>query len=1148
MRKDYRKMLAEIQEFPQLIKFLRDEMDWPISAEDFDEITFDYSPEELGLDAKSTAKISEIKRLRALEISQSFRVFFLKFEHKSLPIEVLRRVLGYFVNSKHSGAPDGKDRWSIEDLLFISNFGEEEQRRICFAHFTPQNDRLPKINVLGWDDRDTELHLDYVAQQLIENLTWIDNLTLGQWSMRLSDAFTIGHGQVIKTSKELSVQLALLARRIRKRIRSVLEIEAENGSVTQLMKSFQKILVHDIDRDTFSDTVAQTIAYGLLSARIVDADKSSTTSLTQSMRSNPLLQELLNIFLRLNDESGNINFDELGVNDIEDLLNHTDIESVIRDFGDQNPREDPVIHFYENFLAEYDKQKKVERGVFYTPRPVVLYIVESTDALLRDQFGLEDGLADTSSWGDVAKRNKHVVIPEGVSAETHFVQILDPATGTGTFLVEVIDRIYRTLEKKWGAEIVPKWNEYVSKHLLPRLFGYELLIAPYVIAHFKITLKLLATGYHFESDHRAQIYLTNALEPPRDQKQLTFDFALQALANEGIEVDKIKRYQRFTVIVGNPPYSGHSANKGAWIKKLLHGETGNSAVENYFSIGGQSLNERNPKWLNDDYVKFFRLAHWQIERTGIGVVGFITNHGFLDNVTYRGMRESLVSTFGTQYLLNLHGSTKKGGTPDGDKDENVFDIQQGVAIGLFIKRGEDRRINYANLWGVRENSDGSGKYGILERNNVGTMIWSSISPSPSQWFLIPCNNKLMSEYESGWKLTNIFPINSVGIVTARDKLTIQFTKENIHTVVEKFSSLDVEEARNYYNLSKDSRDWKVSLAQKDIQKNKGQVYPILYRPFDIRYTYYTGNSRGFICMPRPDVMRHMLIKKNQGSRLFRNIGLVSCRQQSQIGTLWKNFLVTSLIIESCTVSNKTKEIGYLFPLYSISEEIQEEGIQRVNIEANINSHYIRALEKSTGLCYCSKRDYDSESSFAPDHILAYIYAIFHSITYSERYRTMLQRDFPHIPLPIDKNIFQDLVSIGSQLVEFHLLESDKLHDLPHSFFGSDNSKIGRIGWSNGIVWLDAEKVIAGRGYRATKPGSFGFRNVPENVWDFRIGSYQVCHKWLDSRKGRVLSKKDVTHYYKILHSLKETISLMGCVDNTIELHGGWTNAFIQTKI
>ncbi len=450
MQKNYRKMLAEIQEFPQLIKFLRDEMDWPISAEDFQEMTFDYSPEELGLDAKSSAKISEIKRLRPLEVNQSFRVFFLKFEHKNLPIEVMRRVLGYFVNSKHSGAPVGRNRWDIEDLLFISNFGEEKRRRICFAHFTPQNDRLPKINVLGWDDRDTELHLDYVAQQLIENLTWKDNLISGQWSKRLSDAFTIRHGQVIKTSKELSVQLALLARKIRKRIRSVLEIETENGSVTQLMKSFQKILVHDIDRDTFSDTVAQTIAYGLLSARIVDADKSSASNLTQSMRSNPLLQELLNIFLHLNDESGKINFDELGVNDIEDLLNHTDIESVIRDFGDQNPREDPVIHFYENFLAEYDKEKKVERGVFYTPRPVVLYIVESIDALLRDQFGLEDGLADTSTWGDVAQRNKHVIIPEGVSPDTDFVQILDPATGTGTFLVEIIDRIYRTLEKKWG--------------------------------------------------------------------------------------------------------------------------------------------------------------------------------------------------------------------------------------------------------------------------------------------------------------------------------------------------------------------------------------------------------------------------------------------------------------------------------------------------------------------------------------------------------------------------------------------------------------------------------------------------------------------------------------------------------------------------
>jgi len=1084
-------MLAEIQEFPQLIKFLRDEMDWPISAEDFDEITFDYSPEELGLDAKSTAKISEIKRLRALEISQSFRVFFLKFEHKSLPIEVLRRVLGYFVNSKHSGAPDGKDRWSIEDLLFISNFGEEEQRRICFAHFTPQNDRLPKINVLGWDDRDTELHLDYVAQQLIENLTWIDNLTLGQWSMRLSDAFTIGHGQVIKTSKELSVQLALLARRIRKRIKSVLEIEAENGSVTQLMKSFQKILVHDIDRDTFSDTVAQTIAYGLLSARIVDADKSSTTSLTQSMRSNPLLQELLNIFLRLNDKSGNINFDELGVNDIEDLLNHTDIESVIRDFGDQNPREDPVIHFYENFLAEYDKEKKVERGVFYTPRPVVLYIVESIDALLRDQFGLEDGLANTNSWGDVAQRNKHVIIPEGVSPDTDFVQILDPATGTGTFLVEVIDRIYRTLEKKWGAEIVPKWNEYVSKHLLPRLFGYELLIAPYVIAHFKITLKLLATGYRFESDHRAQIYLTNALEPPRDKKQLTFDFALQALANEGIEVDKIKHYQRFTVILGNPPYSGHSANKGDWIKNLLHGKSGDRQVENYFSIGGQSLNERNPKWLNDDYVKFFRLAHWQIERTGIGVLGFITNHGYLDNTTYRGMRESLLTTFQTQYLLDLHGSTKKKElAPQGNTDENVFEISIGVCVGLFLSTSTptEKFCYHNDLWGRCELTDGSGKYHFLENNSISTLEWNRISPIPDLWFLIPFNNQMRGQYESGWQLSDFFPLIKVGLLTARDKLTVQFSKEEIQDIVDIFPTLDVEEARKIYNIPRDKRDWKVSLAQKDIEISNGQICRILYRPFDIRYTFYTGNSRGFICMPRPEVMPHML----HGG----NVALVFSRQNIPPDPPVVSVMVANTIVDGNAI-HTSNGIANVAPLYILPDDNSLQHLS-VNIKPEI-------LEEITALAQHPELGKPNELQ-----ILDYVYGALQCPAYQKAYGIFLKEDFPRIPKPSSPTEFWDVSNKGGQLRSLHLFKDPDLNHLPNSFYGDGNNIVDKFSYLNGRIMINKTQ---------------GFESVPKHVWDCYVGGFQAARKWLKSRKGRKLEPEEIKHFQRILKVLDKTVQI-----------------------
>lgn len=696
MHANHRNRLSEIQDFDQLVDYLRDEMDWPINAKDFEESTFDYKLEELGIDVRNAAKIQEIKRLRPFDAKQPWGIFFIKFEPKHLPVVALRSILGRFARKQRDTDGGERHKWPIEDLLFISIYGQDQQRRFTFAHFTPtpRNQGLPVLRVLDWDNKDTLLHLDHVNQQLRECLVWpSDPDDKDIWRKQWQDAFTVRHRHVVNTSRDLSVRLAKLAREIRERIKTALEIETEKGYITRLLRSFQKTLVHDIDHDGFSDMVAQTITYGLLSARITNPKQSTAIDLTNHMRTNPLLSDLMAVFL-MGARENEADFDELGVVEVEEFLNDTDMESVVRDFGDRNPREDPVIHFYENFLAKYDKEKKVKRGVFYTPRPVVSYIVNSIDTLLRSEFGLADGLADTSSWSDVEQKNENLKIPDNISPESDFVQILDPATGTGTFLVEVIELIYSTLKKKWHNQghseerIASLWNEYVPKHLLSRLYGYELMMAPYVIAHFKVSLKLYETGYRFSSNERARIYLTNTLEPAKDARQLIYASAIPALANEGQEVDRIKSTVRFTVVLGNPPYSGHSANKGDWIKKLLRGESGREirSVENYFRINDKPLKERNLKWLNDDYVKFTRFAHWQIERTGQGIIGFITNHSYLDNPTFSGMRESLAATFSAQFLLDLHGSTKKNTTFSNDgKDENVFDIQQGVAIGIFVK-------------------------------------------------------------------------------------------------------------------------------------------------------------------------------------------------------------------------------------------------------------------------------------------------------------------------------------------------------------------------------------------------------------------------------------------------------------------------------
>ena len=585
MPTDHRERLASIRRFDQLIAYLRDDLGWPIDSDDFEELTFDYDPqEELGIDAKNAAKIQEIKRLRPLAPGQPWGIFFVKFQPKRLPVVALRRILGQVALKKRTSIHRSeRQAWAADDLLFVSNYGEGQERRIAFAHFSkpPDGHDLPTLKVLGWDNLDTPLHLDAVARELTDHLTWPDDEDDPvAWRERWRAAFTLRHHEVITTSKQLSERLAALACAIRDRTKTAVAIESETGPLRKLMKAFQTALVNDLDEAGFADMYAQTIAYGLLSARITDPARRTADDFAAHMRTNPFLRELLETFLRVGGRRGRvggpgIDFDELGVSEVVGLLDQARMERVVRDFGDRNPQEDPVIHFYEYFLAAYDREQKVKRGVFYTPRPVVFYIVRSIDALLRTEFGLADGLADTTTWGEMAKRHENLKVPDGTSPTDAFVQILDSATGTGTFLVEVIDLIHKTMVEKWKAqsyaetEIQTLWNQYIPRHLLPRLHGYELLMAPYAIAHLKIGLKLYETGYRFERDERARVYLTNALEPP-GEGQLSLSF-LPALAHEAEAVNEIKRKRRFTVVMGNPPYAGLSSNMGSWIRGLLKG-------------------------------------------------------------------------------------------------------------------------------------------------------------------------------------------------------------------------------------------------------------------------------------------------------------------------------------------------------------------------------------------------------------------------------------------------------------------------------------------------------------------------------------------------------------------------------------------------
>jgi hypothetical protein len=1120
--------LRGIKTFPSLVKYLRDDLDWPIESENFDDLTFDFEPKELGIDPKTSAKIESIKQLRPLSSNQPWGIFFVKFEPKKLPVVALRRILGQLVIKKRASANRADQQtWRLNDLLFLSNYGENEQRQITFAHFSGKDDskNLPTLKVLGWDDSDTALHIDHVHTTLENKLRWPDDENnVDTWRKAWSSAFTLRHREVIETSKELAVRLAGLAQQIRKRANAILSIETENGPLRKLMKGFKEALIHDLTKDAFADMYAQTIAYGLLSARITNPKGNSPDELSSQLPlTNPFLKELMESFLSVGGRTvksgtgSSIDFDELGINEVVSLLDNSNMEAVIRDFGDKNPLEDPVIHFYELFLHEYDSEVRMQRGVFYTPRPIVSFIVRSVDEILRTEFGLEDGLADTTTWDEMEKKYEKLKIPEGAAPDDPFIQILDPATGTGTFLVEVVDLIHNTMIKKWGndgnseEEINQLWNDYVPKNLLPRLHGYELLMAPYAIAHMKIGLKLYETGYSFSSDERTQIYLTNALEPPSDSQRRLTDI-LPALSHEATVVNNIKLDKRFTVVIGNPPYANFGQlNKIPFILELL---------KDY----KRDLREKKIN-LDDDFIKFVRFSQYLLNKSNVGIHGMITNNVYLDGVTHRMMRLSLLSELPLMHIFDLHGNASaKERAPDGGSDENVFDIKQGVAVALFANTPVSQpRVEFEELKGKR-----SEKYTALGSWSTGMNNCQTLCPENPNYFFAPKSFKEINEYSSWFSLKDIFQSSAYGIQTKRDAFTLSFTKEEIQNRVRDLKNMPEEELREKYNIGADGPSWSIQWAKEDVARLDNiseNLRKILYRPFDFRWTLYTKKSKGFLGRPRWDAMSCML---------GDNIGLISMRQVFQDFNLYSHIGVSNHIIDERTFySNRGGT--YLFTLYRAGNDpSQGSFFSEKSRETNLDPKFVESI--SSELYKNNQSKNNTSKAPTPEDIFYYMFAVFSSTGYRTRYKEFLKIDYPRLPITRDHNLFEKLFRLGAELSVIQLMNSPIL-DNPMTTVVGGEFRIEQASYSDSTIWIDKSKKT-------------GFSSVPKKIWEFSIGGYQVCHKWLKDRgpkkgqPGRTLTKEEIAHYQKVIVAISETIRIMAEIDEVIEEHGGWPDAFI----
>lgn len=917
--------------------------------------------------------------------------------------------------------------------------------------------------------------------------------------------FCVHVGQTIKSSKKLAEMMAGKARLLSDIIEKSLtsdEENQENSTLKEQMLAFKQILIHDITPQGFADVYAQTIAYGMFAARLHDPtlDNFSRQEAAELIpKSNPFLRKLFG-YIAGPDIDDRIKW---VVENLSEIFLACNVEEILKNYGKSTKMEDPIIHFYETFLSEYDPKLRKSRGVWYTPQPVVNFIVRAVDDILKTEFDLPQGLAETSKT--TIKVNTQTADKRSATGykqmeqEVHKVQILDPATGTGTFLAEVVKHIHKKFQGQQGI-----WSNYVETHLLPRLNGFELLMASYSMAHLKLDLLLKETGYDNSppklggvtatggrGGQRLKVYLTNSLE---EHHQDTGTLFANWLSTEANEANHIKRDTPVMCVIGNPPYSGISSNNGEWISNL---------IEDYKYVDGVHFNERK-HWLNDDYVKFLRYGQHFIEKNGSGVLAFINPHGFLDNPTFRGMRWHLLKTYDKIYTIDLHGNSKKKETaPDGSADINIFDIQQGVSINLFIKTGKKKanelgKVFHYDLFGKREM-----KYDFLSENSLKDVEFKELAYNKPYYFFVPKDDLGRELYEKGFKVSEVFENFTSGMVTANDKLSVfksikelNETTENILTSENPYTEFKIKDSRR---VSKEGR-----LDDLRNARAKG-VMKVQYRPFDFNYMYQFDKNEHWINSPRNDVMQHFVKDVN--------IGLVIARQCADD---WKYVLCTKYANDfNLTGTAGRYGSGYIFPLYLYQENNGQGTIEPTTERAsNLNPEIVNQIAKQLGLTFTNEKE-TTENTFAPIDILDYIYAVLHSPTYREKYKEFLKIDFPRVPYPKDQATFWQLVKLGGVIRHIHLLESPKVEQYITQYPIDGDNVVGKPKYKDGKVYINDTQY---------------FDNVPQVAWEFYIGGYQPAQKWLKDRKDRKLEFDDILHYQKIIVALSETDRLMKEID------------------
>ena len=888
----------------------------------------------------------------------------------------------------------------------------------------------------------------------------------------LIEKLRMAHPQKITSPAKLAKLMAGKARLMADAVQKGLDNDpSKSGSLWHQLLAFKEVLNKDLDEKRFADLYAQTIAYGLFAARIHDTTPQNFTRQEAASlipHSNPFLRQ---IFQQLAGYDINNSIAWI-VDDLVNIFAATDVQKLRKNFGKEMQRRDPMIHFYEDFLKYYDPESKKKYGVYYTPQPVVEFIVRAVDDILKTDFALPQGLADTSKMDvTVQEVDANNDAPVSRTVSKHRVQVLDPATGTGTFLAEVVNRIKSQQQK--GV-----WPAYVDEHLIPRIYGFEYMMAPYTIAHLKLDMLINWWGEEAlpaTHNERLQIYLTNSL----DQTELTNKHLLaEMIAREANEANNIKHNAPVMVMMGNPPYSVSSSNKSPWILNLL---------DDY----KKNLNEKKLN-LDDDYIKFIRLGQYYIERTGEGVLAYISNNSFIDGITHSQMRRELMRCFDDIYILDLHGnSRKKETTPDGKKDENVFSIMQGVSINIFVKKTNSENkpaiIHHYDLFGSRKS-----KYAFLLENTLASVQWQIIKPHEPNLFFVPKDFSLQEEYQRGFEVTELMQIHNSCVKTDRDLLFYDSNRENLEKRIQKLLSGNFDKDFIEKYRVKDSSSYRLTERRHNTRYTPNKILKGMYRPLDYSYIYY---DEKLLSRPAYLVMQHMLKK---------NIAVIIGPQGQVVGSMMWNLVFVSDKIVDTNVYYRGGGIIFPLYLYPAESELGFETERKPNLDETIWAQ-INAI--------CGEEK-------SPEEIFDYIYGVLHSPVYRTKYKEFLKVDFPRIPYPKDKAEFEHFVKYGHRLRELHLM-----HDVPEStvtFPNAGSMIVDGLRWEwnkddgySGNVWINDAQC---------------FESVPADAWNFYIGGYQPAQKWLKDRKGRALSSDDVNHYRRIISVLMETKKLMDEID------------------